>query len=290
MDDEPPHTVGFDACVPLGIYVGGLAAAGVRMVGRYVAPGVGNVWKVIAPSEAVELAIACMPVWPIFETTGRPNGAAEGNADGRFTARYLPTVGLLPHTGVVIYPTVDFDAQPDDVPGIAASFRAFGLATPGYELGAYAGGYVNERLVARRLIVRRWLTASQGYLGTEAAIAAGDYDMIQRVPEDITVNAAGINVDPDSLHMAKTDIGARVPWGGAVRRGATLSAAAIQMLLNKAGQQPPLDVDDVSGNLTKAALRAWLRGNGFTSLDWDEAIPALLAQAGVAIYEQTDAA
>lgn len=58
------------------------------------------------------------------------------------------------------------------------------------------------------------------------------------------------------------------------------------MLLNKAGQNPPLDADDVSGTLTKAAIIASKRKYGLppdTSIDWTKWVPLLCQDAGVGI-------
>jgi hypothetical protein len=68
MQNMPPNTIAFYACVPLDRYIGGLAAAGIDTVGRYLAPGAANAWKVMAPAEAVALAIAGIKVFPIHET------------------------------------------------------------------------------------------------------------------------------------------------------------------------------------------------------------------------------
>jgi peptidoglycan hydrolase-like protein with peptidoglycan-binding domain len=58
------------------------------------------------------------------------------------------------------------------------------------------------------------------------------------------------------------------------------------MLLNKAGQTPPLDADDVSGNLTKAAIIASKQKHGLapdTNIDWVRWVPLLCQDAGVRI-------
>jgi Domain of unknown function (DUF1906) len=282
MQRMPENTIAFDACVPLDRYIGGLAAAGFNTVGRYVAPGAANAWKIMTPAEAVALAIAGIKVFPIYETNGRPNGAAVGASDGKFAVSYLPKIGLMPSTGVVVMYAEDKDTSAAEMPGVAAAFEAFGKQLPGYGIGSYGGGYCNAQLAARGLITVKWLTQSMGFNGSRAAAAAGDFDMIQRLPADVRINGSVINIDPDSLLSATTDIGARVPWNGAVPWNAPLSIVSIQLLLDKAGQS--LDVDDVSGSVTKGAIAAFLAKHGFTKLDWSGAIPQLLADAGVAIY------
>ena len=281
-----PINKGFDASVPLSRYVGGLKAAGVPYVGRYIASDPGEAWKVIAPSEAVELAIAGVALFPIYENGQTQSGAGTGSADGAHAASYLPTIGLLPNTGVIIYYAEDFNVQASDMPGICAAFGTFGEALSGYGVGVYSCGYCNAQLGAKGLVVRKWLSASTSYNGTLPAIAAGDYDMCQGVPEDYPINNGVINIDLDTLRVSNADVGARVPWGGAIPQNASLSVVALQLLLNKAGQTPPLDTDDVSGNLTKQAIIASKQKYGLapdTTIDWVKWVPLLCRDAGVRI-------
>jgi Domain of unknown function (DUF1906) len=281
----PSNTTGFDACVPLSPYVGGLNAAHVAFVGRYIASDPKEAWKIITPSEAVELAIAGVPLFPIFENQERSqSGSSAGNIDGTYAAAYLPTIGLLPNSGVVVYYCEDFDVQAGDMANISAAFKTFGAALPGYGIGVYSCGFCNGQLGTQGLVVRKWISGSTSYNGTGPATAAGDYDMIQSVPSNITVNNRIINVDVDTLRVANADIGARVPWGGAIPQNAPLSVVAIQLLLNKAGQNPPLDTDDVSGSFTKAAIIASKQKYGLspdTSIDWVNWVPRLCRDAGV---------
>jgi hypothetical protein len=282
-----PPNAGFDASVPLSPYAGGLKAAGTLFVGRYIASSPRAAWKVITPAESVEIAIAGVPLFPVHENGAQQSGAGTGQTDGDYALAYLPTIGLLPNTGVIVYYAEDFNVQTADMPGISAAFQAFGAALPGYGIGVYSCGFCNAQLFAGGLVTKKWLSASTSYNGTQPAINAGDYDMLQGVPVDVTINNRKINLDFDTLHVAGADIGARVPWGGAIPQNAPLSVAAIQMLLNKAGQTPPLDTDDVSGRLTRAAIIASKQKYGVvpadTSIDWVNWIPRLCADARVRI-------
>jgi len=281
-----PLNAGFDASVPLGPYVGGLKAAGVPFVGRYIASKPDAQWKVITPSEAVELAIAGVPLFPIYENVANQSGSPTGKADGTYAASYLPTIGLMPDTGVIIYYTEDFNVQTADMSGICAAFEAFGAALSGYGVGVYSCGYCNAQLAQKGLVTKKWLSGSTSYNGTRAAIEAGDYDIWQGVPKDVTINNRVINVDLDSVQGSNADIGARVPWDGAIPQNAPLTVVSIQMLLNKAGQTPPLDADDVSGTLTKAAIIASKQKYSLpatTSVDWTNWVPRLCRDAGVKI-------
>jgi hypothetical protein len=278
---------GFDASLSLGPYVGGLNEAGVTFVGRYVARTTSLPGKLITPAEAIEFAIANIAVFSIYEGPAEQSSAGTGKADGLYAASYLPTVGLLPNTGVIVYYAEDFNVQLADIAGISAAFEAFGAALPGYGLGVYSCGYCNAQLAAQGLIVRKWLSASTSYNGTEQAISAGDYDMLQGIPTDVTINKRIVNIDPDTVRVPGADIGARIPWNGGIPQDGPLSVVAIQMLLNKAGQTPPLAPDDIRGNLTDAAIIASKQKFGIspadTSIDWTEWVPRLCEAAGVKI-------
>jgi hypothetical protein len=282
----PPNS-GFDASVPLNQHVGGIKASGALFVGRYIASSPTAQGKVITPTEAVEFAIAGIPLFVVHENGEKQSGAGTGQTDGNYASAYLPTIGLKPNTGVVVYYAEDFDVSQGDMAGISAAFQAFGMALSGYDIGVYSCGFCNAQLLTSGLITKRWLSASTSYNGTHAAIVAGAYDMFQGLPMDVMINNRSVNVDADALHIAGADIGARVPWGGAIPQNAPLGVAAIQMLLNKAGQTPPLATDDSSGPLTKAAIIASKQRYGVvpadTSIDWANWVPHLCADAGVRI-------
>ena len=285
MTPLPPNT-GLDASVLISPCIGGFTAAGVLFVGRYLANHTSIQDKLITPAEAVELAIAGIPVFPIFENGAKQVGTATGQSDGAFAAALLPTVGLLPDTGVVIYYAEDFDVQASDMAGITDAFAAFGPELPGYGIGIYSCGFCTGRLAAQGLVTQRWLSCSSSFNGTKQALRNGDYDMAQAVPKDIVVNNRTINVDLDTLRAAGVDIGARVPWGGAIPQNAPLSVVAVQMLLNKAGQTPPLATDGGLGPLTKAAIIASKQKHGLaanTTIDWANWVPLLCQDAGVRI-------
>jgi hypothetical protein len=282
MLNQPPNTFGFDASVPLSRVVGGLSAIGVTGVGRYVALGEVNAWKVLTPTEAVELAIAGIAVFPIYETTA--SAADHRSADGAYANGYLPSVGLFPDTGVCLYDTQDGDATAANMPAIIPAVKSFFAQTPGYRRGIYAGGYCATQLKEQNLIDLVWITQSMEFTGTQQVLSGDGWDMVQRLPADMTINNAFINVDPDSKRLPNADIGARVPWNGAVPENAVLSVVATQMLLNKA-TNAGLATDNESGPNTDAALAAFLVKGGFETLTWGGAIEALLEQAGVSIYK-----
>lgn len=178
-------------------------------IGRYVAFGLEAEEKVIKPDEARAIGAAGMRLFLIYEIGARTaaGGAALGNRDGVYALEYAFKLGMP--QGSAIFPCADFDAQPNDYPAIAAYMKAFGFAVSPYlRLGIYANGYTCNRLFANKLIEIRWLTCSKGFLGTKDAIAKGEYEILQALPTKI----AGLDTDPDTLHVANGDFGSRVPF------------------------------------------------------------------------------
>jgi hypothetical protein len=148
----------------------------------------------------------------IYEIGARTaaGGAALGARDGAYALDYAKKLGMP--QGSAIFPCADFDAQPGDYPAIASYIKAFGAAVMPYlRMGIYANGYTCGRLKADNLIELRWLTCSKGFLGTKDAIAKGEYDILQSLPTPV----AGLDTDPDTLHVANGDFGSRVPFAPA---------------------------------------------------------------------------
>jgi hypothetical protein len=284
---------GLDASVPLGPSIDGLAQAGVKFVGRYIASRTTKPEKIVTPSEAVELAIAGIALFPIYEgIQPSSSGATQGNSDGSYAATYLPTIGLSPDTGVVVYYAQDIDVDAAAINGIAAAFKAFGAALPGYGIGSYSCGFCNSQLYQQGLISKKWLSQSADYNGTKSARQQKDYDIIQEMPANVTINNYDVPIDPNNLGPDNPDTGARVPWGGAIPENAPLSVLAVQMLLNRAGQIPPLVTDGESGPRTNAAIITSKKRFGLppdTSVDWSRWVPQLCNAAGVQVLGQSPA-
>ena len=79
-------------------------------------------------------------------------------------------------------------------------------------MGAYASGWICGELRAAGLIDARWLTDLMGFRGTRQAIANGDYELKQSLPQVI----AGLDTDPDAAHIGVdgrvADIGDFIPF------------------------------------------------------------------------------
>lgn len=191
-----------------------LKAAGVKTVIRYIAAGLEREEKVIKPGEARGIADAGLRLGLVYEIGGKPSGATVGQRDGAYSCKYAATVGATP--GAIIWYTVDYDAGPDEYPGVKAAFQAFKAALGSdYRVGAYASGYICDRLTADGLIAARWLTDSMGFRGSRDSAAAGRYELKQALPHII----AGLDTDPDARHIGvdgtAADIGDFVPFATA---------------------------------------------------------------------------
>lgn len=190
-----------------------LKAAGVKTVIRYIAFGLEKEEKVIKHGEAQGIADAGLRLGLVYEIGGRPNGFAIGQRDGAYSRQYAPKVGAPTDGSVIIWYTVDFDASPAQYPGIREAFRGFKEALgPEFRVGAYASGFICDKLFNEGLIVARWLTDSMGFAGTRDSIANGRYEMRQFLPATI----AGLDTDPDAAHIladgSVADIGDFVPF------------------------------------------------------------------------------
>lgn len=182
-----------------------LKASGITSIGRYIS--IGMTAKVIRIPEAKAIAAAGMKLFLIYETDGKPSGGAVGARDGKFALDYAKSLGAP--NGACIYYTADFDAMAADMPGLSTAYSAFRSAvSPTFRVGGYANGYALNRLYAAKLIDIRWLTCSTGFNGTRDAIKSGAYDILQLQPQPV----AGLDTDPDTLHIANGDIGDFVPF------------------------------------------------------------------------------
>ncbi len=194
------------------------AAGGALIVGRYLNRRDPSEPKVIKPNEARAFAMAEVPLFLIYEFDGKPSGTLTGQQDGAWCKAYVATLGLP--ADVPIFYTVDYDAPPVALPGILAAFRGFAMAS-GHPLGGYGSGYVTGRLFDEHAIAHRWLACSGGYLGTKAALAAGNFELAQTLSKPID----GVDVDLNRTRVLGLDFGARVPFAASPAPAAIAAAA-----------------------------------------------------------------
>jgi Rv2525c-like, glycoside hydrolase-like domain len=182
-----------------------LQAAGITTIGRYLDRLGPEEEKVIKPAEARAMAVAGLRLFLIFEIGGRPSGSAQGHLDGRWSAKYLPTIGAP--AGAAIYYAVDYDAQRDDMPGILAAFATFHAAVvaAGYRAGVYGSGDVCTAVIAGGSATLSMLSCSVDWSGSEAYAASGQWALLQHPPRPL----CGIDCDTD---VANGDFGDFVPF------------------------------------------------------------------------------
>jgi len=211
MTALPPNTTALDACVDMTPAHGQLKALGFDTIKRY---GAAAPWKCIKVAEAKSMQAHGLKLTLIYEVSAKDIllGAAEGTKAGQHAVAFAPTVGLPPGIGAAIYPTADFDLQRSQLMTALSYLRAFAAACPGYDLGFYANGIGNDAAFEAGIIKYRWITQSMGFAGSKESLAAGRFEIAQRLPAKV----CGLDVDPDSLRVAGADIGARVPFAPAV--------------------------------------------------------------------------
>ena len=232
-------------------HLANLKRLGVKTIIRYIAAGLTGNEKVVKPGEASAIGAAGLKLGLVYEIGGKPNGTYVGRRDGDFAVQYAKTVGAP--RGAVIWYAVDYDATSSQMPGIMAAFAAFKDSLGGYyRVGAYASGYVCDRLYAAGLITHRWLTMSMGFNGTRAAVAAGRWELLQKLEK----LQAGLDTDPDIARVQANgddvDIGDFTPQ---LPDPSELvgSVAWQQRMLNQL-DGAGLDVDGVMGPMTIKAI------------------------------------
>lgn len=235
---------------------------------RYIAPGAGNLWKTIKVGEAKTIAAykGAVKVGLIYETNGKPRGAAVGAADGKYSRAMLKQFGV-PRGGYMAY-TSDED-RPANMAAVAAAFEAFFNEmkdSKGFLVtrACYGAGATYDYLLARGLIdahAGRWVTQSMGFQGSRADISKGDYDMRQLLESKLL----GLDIDKDIVNGNVARMGFFVPY--AVTATVTLAALpdevnpssatssdieALQERLNMVGYH--LAIDGKYGPLTTKAV------------------------------------
>jgi hypothetical protein len=112
-----------------------------------------------------------------------------------------------------IYFSVDFDASSNEIKnniepffqGIKHAFAEESGGNPEYRIGAYGSGLVCKTLTNKRLIELTWLAMSRGFRGTQEALSAGEFHLIQLAP---ATTLCGLGVDFNDLNQDHPDFGA----------------------------------------------------------------------------------
>lgn len=177
---------------------------------RYITPATSNE-KCIKAVEIAAIAATAgkIRLGLVYETFGADEGTAAGLAAGSFSLKYARDVCKAPFNSVIHY-TQDRDVPSSHMAGVVLAYTAYhNLVSPLYRVGCYGSGYCCDVLKSKGLIEIRWLTCSIGFTGTRESIAAGRYDLLQKLPR----NQYGLDTDPDNLPQAApgVDLGFFVP-------------------------------------------------------------------------------
>ncbi|MCL6637408.1 MAG: DUF1906 domain-containing protein [Alicyclobacillus sp.] len=121
--------------------VAALKAQGIAAVGRYLGRQTHGWSKAMTPEEAQVITAGGLQIFSIWESNPTYAGyftQAQGVQDGQQAVAEAKWVGQP--AGSAIYFTVDYDAQPGDLPAIAAYLNGVRQGLAGvYRLGVYGG-------------------------------------------------------------------------------------------------------------------------------------------------------
>jgi hypothetical protein len=169
-----------------------------------------NAAKNLSLGEARALSSAGMQVGVVWETSGTHPGfftLAQGVADGGAAYRMAREVIGQP-SGSAIYFAVDYDASQADLDGpvsnyftgVHAALFAAGGGQSQYQVGVYGSGLTCRTLRERGVAALSWLSQSTGFAGSQAWARALAYEVIQYLPQRLTVEGDVLLVDPDATH------------------------------------------------------------------------------------------
>lgn len=237
-----------------------LRALGVGFVCRYYGD---PTWpKVLTREEALEIGQAGLRIVSVFETDPTSPAyfsAQRGIQDAQLA---LQCAHLVQQPAGVIFATVDFDAQPADMPTIREYLTAFrSTLQPHYGAGVYGSHAVIA--AAADLSVARWQT-----MAWSGGLTFSPVDFVQVLNG---INLAGASVDID---VALTSLsGSPLAWFAGVSPAGpapapvepapTSAVQDLQQLVNTIGLTH-LTVDGIYGPLTaNAAAQALLTAKGW---------------------------
>lgn len=159
---------GIDAQQSMFAHAGDLRRDGFGFVGRYL-----NTTKNktgLTRAEADHLHGQGLKVLSIFELDPTSAGYftyEQGVKDGK-SAKSLASAAGQPAGGCVFF-TADYDAAPNDIPGVKAYFEAVrSVLMPQYVPGVYGSGAVCSRLWDAGLVRATWLAQSTKWTGYSA--------------------------------------------------------------------------------------------------------------------------
>jgi LysM repeat protein len=183
--------------------IAGLKSSGIEYVCRYL----GNSWKSMDKTEAVEILNAGLKIASIWETN--PTNVSyfttnQGISDGKEASTYASSIGQA--NGSAIYFAVDYDAQPSDMNAILDYFLGIrqGL-DQSYKVGVYGSYAVLDMIYSHQAADFYWQTTTWSRGNVANFINILQYGFNQTI--------AGIQVDYDQFSntAGSWDIGSQQP-------------------------------------------------------------------------------
>lgn len=192
-----------------------LQAQGVIAVGRYACKSTGIVGKKLEPIEAQAIAAAGLSIFTAWEQGDAEHvtrfTTAQGTQDASDFLAWAAGVGQP--EGSAVYPTIDFEATPDDLAGpIRLYFEAFAIrlanAATDYRLGVYGSWRTCRTLLDSGLVALTWLAGATGWAEYEAGSKSGLWTIRQQ-----SGAICGLPSEVTDLDDVAADFGGWVPVG-----------------------------------------------------------------------------
>jgi hypothetical protein len=247
---SPVIARGFDADVDCTAIAVPAFRKGVRFIARYLAPH--DAALTVAESQAI--SDAGIYNISICEHAAEQalGGSSVGTADGRTAANAARDLGQP--IGSAIFATADYDVLVGQttlplayLKSFAASVRAWG-----FKVGIYGNGNICQAALDAGLVDYTWLAGGMGMTGSQTFAASGKATIIQDVGDKAGFDL-GIDIDSDSAYI--TDFGGwKLPAKAPSATGYVPAASTLQTMLNNAGANPQLVVDNNWGPLSSQAL------------------------------------
>lgn len=159
--------------------IASLQSQAIAFVGRYYSST--DQSKVLTATEATALSSAGILIAALYEDDGTDPttfSSQTGTANAQTALQQAAAAGQP--KGSAIYFSVDFDAQPDQLPFITRYFQSVKavFTGTGYDVGVYGSGSVCARMLRAGLATYAWLAESTGWTDSQTF---SDWSILQSV-------------------------------------------------------------------------------------------------------------
>jgi hypothetical protein len=196
-------TKGIDTIQNIQAFFECLKNNGYEFICRYYSRTTQMPEKVLHQPEAQAISNAGFSIVSVYEddpVNAAYFSAGRGSEDAAGAQTQATAVGQP--AGTPIYFTVDYDAQPGDLPAILQYFTAVrqtinqGGNGP-YPVGVYGSGLVCQSLLGAGLVEFTWLSQSGGFNGTADFKASNQWNLLQELPANAPQPCGDFDYDPD---------------------------------------------------------------------------------------------